>query len=91
MAGIPRGEIIGCDSRQLNLGAEDSTRVQAFRQRTSENGRGREEFFLSTKDGGRLPVVISVRAIRGPEGGHFAIATLTNMTNRTRKVTVLVL
>src|SRR3989442_2998498 len=68
MTGILRGAIIGRDARQLNLGAEDYARLQAFRKKIREKGRGREEFFLPAKDGGRLPVGISVRAMHGPDG-----------------------
>jgi PAS domain S-box-containing protein len=45
-------------------------------------GRGHEEFFLPTKDGGRLPVLISVRAMDRPEGGRFAIVTLTDISKQ---------
>ena len=55
MTRILRGEIIGRDIRQLYLGAEDYARAQAIRKKTYEKGRDREEFFLPTKDGGRLP------------------------------------
>jgi phosphoserine phosphatase RsbU/P len=82
MTGMRRSEIIGRDALQLILGAEDHARVQAFREKTRERGRGREEFSLATKDGGRLPVVISVRAIHGPEGGRFAIVTLTDISEQ---------
>ncbi len=84
MTGILRGAIIGRDARQLNLGAEDYARLQAFRKKIREKGRGREEFFLPAKDGGRLPVVISVRAMHGPEGGRFTIATLTAISEQKR-------
>ena len=73
MTGFLRDEIIGHDALQLIFGADgadDHARARAFRDKTIEKGRGREEFFLATKDGGRLPVVISVRAIYGPEGGR---------------------
>jgi len=84
MTGILRGAIIGRDARQLNLGAEDYARLQAFRKKIREKGRGREEFFLPAKDGGRLPVVISVRAMHWPEGGRFTIATLTAISEQKR-------
>jgi PAS domain S-box-containing protein len=75
MTGFLRAEIIGRDAVQLLFGAEDHGRVEAFREKTREKGRGREELFLATKDGGRLPAVISLRAIYGPEGGRFVIAS----------------
>ena len=47
-------------------------------------GRNREEFFLPTKAGERLPVVVSVRAMRRPEGGRCAIFTLTDISEQKR-------
>jgi sigma-B regulation protein RsbU (phosphoserine phosphatase) len=82
MTGFLRDEIIGHDALQLILGADGYARAQAFQERTHEKGRGREEFFLTKKDGGRLPVVISVRAIYGPEGRRFAIVTLTDISEQ---------
>jgi len=82
MTRILRGEIIGRDIRQLYLGAEDYARAQAIRKKTYEKGRDREEFFLPTKDGGRLPVVVSLRAMHGPEGGRFEVVTLTDISEQ---------
>lgn len=84
MTGIPRAEIIGRDPRQLIHGAVDSARVDAFQQKTLDRGRGREEFYLSTKGGGRLPVVLSVRIIQSPEAGRFGIVTLTDISEQKR-------
>jgi PAS domain S-box-containing protein len=84
MTGFLRAEIIGGDAVQLLLGAEDTARVQAFREKTRQKGRGREEFLLATKDGGRLPAVISLRAIYGPEGGRFVIVTLADISEQKR-------
>jgi sigma-B regulation protein RsbU (phosphoserine phosphatase) len=82
MTGSDRGEIIGRDARELNIGPGDDARIQAFRKKTRENGRGHGEFSLPTKDGGRLPVVMSVRAMQGPERGRFAIVTLTDISEQ---------
>jgi len=84
MTGIPRSEIIGHDARQLYDRAEEFALTQAFRQKTLEIGRSREEFLLPTKGGGRLPVVASVRVTRRPEGGSFAVATLTDISEQKR-------
>src|ERR1035438_10056286 len=84
MTGSPRDEIIGRDALRLILSAEDYARIQVFRETTRVRGRGREEFFLPTKDGGRLPVVISVRAMTTPEGGDVAIVTLTDISEQKR-------
>ena len=84
MTGFLRDEIIGHDALELILGTDGHSSAEAFRERTRERGRGREEFFLATKDGGRLPVVVSVRAIYGPEGGRFAIVTLADISEQKR-------
>ena len=84
MTGTPRSEIIGTDARQLYDRAEEFALAQAFHQKALEMGRSREEFFLPTKAGGRLPVVVSVRAMRRPEGGRFAIVTLTDISEQKR-------
>jgi phosphoserine phosphatase RsbU/P len=84
MTGFLRAEIIGREAVQLLFGAEDLARVQAFRAKTREKGRGREEFSLATKDGGRLPAVISLRAIYGPEGGRFVVVTLVDISEQKR-------
>ena len=84
MTGTPRSEIIGTDARQLYDRAEEFALAQAFHQKALEIGRSREEFFLPTKGGGRLPVVVSVRAMRRPEGGRFSIVTLTDISDQKR-------
>jgi sigma-B regulation protein RsbU (phosphoserine phosphatase) len=84
MTGIPRGEIIGSDAHHLYDRAEEFALARAFHQKALEMGRSRKEFLLPTKGGGRLPVVISVRAMRRPEGGRFAIVTLTDISEQKR-------
>jgi sigma-B regulation protein RsbU (phosphoserine phosphatase) len=82
MTGTPRSEIIGTDARQLYDRAEEFALAQAFHRKALEMGRIREEFFLPTKAGDRLPVVVSVRAMRRPEGGRCAIITLTDISDQ---------
>jgi sigma-B regulation protein RsbU (phosphoserine phosphatase) len=84
MTGTPRSEIIGTDARQLYDRAEEFALAQAFHQKALEKERSREEFFLPTKGNGRLPVVVSVRVMRRPEGGRFAILTLTDISEQKR-------
>ena len=84
MTGTPRSEIIGTDARQLYDRAEEFALAQAFHQKALEIGRSREEFFLPTKGGGRLPVVVSERVMGRPEGGRFAIVTLTDISDQKR-------
>src|ERR1700722_8196006 len=82
MTGIIREEIIGRDAGHLYNRAEELALVQAFHRKAMELGRSREEFNLPTKDGGRLPVVVSARAMRRPEGERFAIVTLTDISHQ---------
>jgi sigma-B regulation protein RsbU (phosphoserine phosphatase) len=82
MTGIARNEIIGHDLRQLYHRADEFALAQAFSRKALEMGRSREEFFLPMKGGGRLPVVASVRVMRGPEGGRLAVVTLTDISKQ---------
>jgi phosphoserine phosphatase RsbU/P len=84
MTGFLRSQIIGRDARQLYEGAEELAFAQALHQRALAMGRAREEFFLPTKDGGRIPVVVSVRAMHRPDGGRFSIVTLTDISEQKR-------
>ncbi|MFY9530480.1 MAG: SpoIIE family protein phosphatase [Candidatus Acidiferrales bacterium] len=84
MTGIPRSEIIGRDARHLYDRAEEFAVAQAFQRKALEMERSREEFFLPTKGGGRLPVVVSMRVMRRPEGGRFAVVTLTDISEQKR-------
>ena len=84
MTGIPRSEIIGRDGRRLYKRAEDYDLVEAFHQKAFATERTREEFFLPTKNGGRLPVVVSVRMMNWPEGSRFAVATVTDISEQKR-------
>jgi phosphoserine phosphatase RsbU/P len=84
MTGFPRSQIIGRDARQLYHRAEELAFAQALSQKALEMGRAREEFFLPTKDGGRLPVVVSLRAMHSSGGGRFSIVTLTDISEQKR-------
>jgi phosphoserine phosphatase RsbU/P len=84
MTGFPRSQLIGRSARQLYHRAEEFAFAQALNQKALEMGRAREEFFLPTKDGRRLPVVVSLRAMHGPDGGHFSLVTLTDISEQKR-------
>jgi sigma-B regulation protein RsbU (phosphoserine phosphatase) len=84
MTGFPRSQIIGRDARQLYHQAEELAFAQALNQKALAMGRAREEFYVPTKDGGRLPVVVSIRAMHGPDGGRFSVVTLTDISEQKR-------
>src|SRR5271156_1350276 len=73
MTGFPRSQLIGRSARQLYHRAEEFAFARALNQKALEMGRAREEFFLPTKDGGGLPLGVSLRAIHGTDGGHFSV------------------
>ena len=84
MTGFPRSQIIGRDARQFYHRAEELAFARSLNRKSRELGRAREEFFLPTKDGGRLPVVVSIRAMQGPDGGRFSVVTLIDISEQKR-------
>src|ERR1700684_2430642 len=84
MTGFSRSQILGWNAGQLYHRAEEFAFAKALNQKAKEMGRLREEFFLPTKDGRRLPVVVSLRAMHGPDGGHFSVVTLTDISEQKR-------
>ena len=82
MTGVPRQEIIGQDAAKLYYNPEDFAILQEFRNRTRRAGRDRHEFYLPTKDGGRVPVVVNARALEDPDGREFAIVTFTDISEQ---------
>src|SRR5208337_1323160 len=84
MTGFSRREIIGKHAGQAYYAPEDFTVIHALRQKARETGRSRQEFFLPTKSGERLPVVISARSVEEPGGRRFAIVTATDISEQKR-------
>ena len=84
MTGISRDDVVGRDAGKLYYNPKDFAIVRELRQKTLRMGRSREEFFLPTKDGGRLPVIVSARSIHDPEGRLFVIATFTDISEQKR-------
>jgi PAS domain S-box-containing protein len=82
MTGIARDDVIGHDAGKLYYGVEDYAILEESRKKTRETGRSRQEFFLPTKAGDRLPVVISARTIEDPDGSEFAVVTFTDITEQ---------
>ena len=82
MTGIFRGDILDRDAAQLYRSPEDYAVVQRLRQKTLRMGRIREEFFLPTKNGNRLPVIVNSRLIQDPDGRQLAIVTFTDISEQ---------
>jgi PAS domain S-box-containing protein len=84
-SGIARSEITGREGPRMYERAEDSALFETFRLKALDMDRSREEFFLPTKDGSRLPVVVSVGMIRRSEQSRFAVVTLTDISDWCRR------
>jgi PAS domain S-box-containing protein len=82
MTGIPRADIIGRETGQLYQNPEDFAIVQEIRAKVLQTGRDREEFFLPTKDGGRVPVIVSARSVACPDGRRVSFITLTDISEQ---------
>ena len=81
MTGIARADILGRDPAEL-YNREDYVVLQELRRKTRQLGRSRDEFYLPTKDGRRLPIVASVRSIEDPDGRSFAIVSLIDISEQ---------
>src|ERR1700719_5371479 len=79
MTGMSRADIVGRDPAEI-YSPEDYVVLQELRRKTRQMGRSRDEFYLPTKGGGRLPIVASVRTIEDPEGRLFRIAAFTDLS-----------
>src|SRR4029077_11088569 len=82
MTGISSDAIVGRDAVHDYYSPEDYAIIQERRTKTRQTGRSREEFFLPRKDGTRLPVIMSARALEDPDGRQFAIVTFTDISEQ---------
>lgn len=82
MTGIRREEVLGLDAAKLYYSAEDYAIIDERRNRSRQDGRSRAEFFLPTKHGSRLPVVVSGRSIEDPDGREFVVLTFTDISEQ---------
>jgi len=83
MTRMLRSETTSRDGQHINLRAEDDARLRAPGKKTRKTEPGREAFLLPTKDGQRLPVAVSVRVMRQPEGKRLTVVTLTDISEQT--------
>lgn len=82
MTGVSRADIVGRDPGKIYYSPEEFAVLQELRRKTLDSGRGRHEFHLPTKNGERLPVIVSVRVIEDPDGRSFAIVTFTDISEQ---------
>lgn len=79
---VPRDEIVGRDAAKLYYSPEDYALLQERRDKTRRTGRSREEFYLPTKSGSRVPVIVSARVLEDPDGRQFAVVTFTDISEQ---------
>jgi len=81
MTGIDNQELVGTDATQF-YSPEEAAIIMKEREQGIRDGHNRFEFVLPRKDGSRLPVIISSRAIEDPDGRHFGIITFTDISEQ---------
>lgn len=82
MTGVARADMLGQETAHLYSDPGDHAVAQEIRAKILQKGRDREEFFLPTSTGERLPVVVSARTAAGPDGRTVAVITLTDITHQ---------
>jgi len=84
MTGFARDEVVGKDMGQAYCCPEDFAAIEGLRQKALRAGRIRHELALLTKNGQRLPVVVSARTVGEGDGRQFAIVTVTDISEQKR-------
>jgi len=82
MTGMARDEVVGLRFGKLYYRPEDCAILHRVRDKTRRMGRSRDEFYLPTKGGERVPVVVSSRIIPDRTGHHFAVVTFTDISEQ---------
>jgi PAS domain S-box-containing protein len=83
MIGMTSEELVGRFVAEL-FPPEDVPALLKHIQRREAEGQGQYEFFLPQRDGGKLPVLITSRQIKDPDGKTFAVVTATDITEQKR-------
>jgi PAS domain S-box-containing protein len=84
MTGLSRSDVVGLDVRQLYRGPGDYELLEKIRKKTVQEGRSRQEFVLPRRDGGRLPVIASIRDVQAADGQRFVISTFVDISEEVR-------
>jgi PAS domain S-box-containing protein len=80
MTGMSRAELVGMDVYKVYT-KDEADFIVLQRERNFRAGKNRFEFVLPRKDGSRLPVIISARAVEDPEGRRYSIVTFTDISD----------
>lgn len=80
MTGMARADLMGMDVYNVYT-KQEADFIVSQRERNFRDGKNRFEFVLPRKDGSRLPVIISARAVEDPEGRRYSIVTFTDISD----------
>jgi PAS domain S-box-containing protein len=83
MAGMPPEDLVGKNSSHFYSAEENIFMLEQI-ERGSQLGSNRFEFVLPTKNGERVPVIISSRTFEDPNGRQFAVVTFTDISEQKR-------
>jgi phosphoserine phosphatase RsbU/P len=88
MIRMDAGQLLGRSVTDL-FPAEDVPRLTELIRQREEQGRARYEFYIPQAGGGHLPVVVTSRQIKDPDGATFAVITATDISEQKRAETDL--
>jgi sigma-B regulation protein RsbU (phosphoserine phosphatase) len=88
MMGLPADEVMGRKVTDL-FPPEDVPALLQQIERRQRQGSNLFEFYLPQRDGSRMPVVVTSRQIEDPDGGIFAVVTMTDISAQKRAETAL--
>jgi PAS domain S-box-containing protein len=88
MLGLPAQEVVGRVVTDL-FPSEAVLQLVRYIEQRKNAGRSRYEFYLPQPAGGRLPVLVTARQVKAPDGHAFAVVTVTDITEQKRVETDL--
>ena len=74
-------ELVGSTTSRFYSPAEAEF-IATQRERSFRHGHNRFEFVLPRKDGSRIPVIVSSRALEDPDGRLFGVITFTDISEQ---------
>src|SRR5215469_982661 len=81
MTNMTAEELVGFNAQNFYT-AEEWAFVQSQIDQSLRDGHTRYEFTIPKKDGSRLPVIISSRALEDPDGRQFGVVTFTDISEQ---------
>jgi sigma-B regulation protein RsbU (phosphoserine phosphatase) len=83
LGGYERGEMQGRTPDTI-FPPEDLPYIMRQHEAGQRYGRHRHEFYLPRKDGERVPAIFSGRVIKGPDGQHYVLLVVTDISLQKR-------